>query len=99
MALQLAFSDRYRLWAELVHAGAERVFVPTLETVRIGSEIPVEVVLPELTVSIVMMGRVVGLRLASDRFAAGAYLNFPSKELEKCRSFLGLPQATGKPEL
>jgi CheY-like chemotaxis protein/Tfp pilus assembly protein PilZ len=90
MGLQLRFSDKYRLWTELIQSGVDRIFIESDQTFRLGTEIPVELVLPDLPLHIVMMGTVVGLRPASERFGQGIYVRFSSAEIEKCRSYLGL---------
>ncbi len=73
MALQLRFSDKYRLWAELIQSGVDRIFVDSETPFALGSEVPVELVLPELPLHIVMLGEVVGLRPSSERFKQGVY--------------------------
>jgi len=99
MGLQLRFSDKYRLWTELIQSGVTRVFVESdHDGLRIGSQVPVEVVLPELPLHIVMIGTVVGLRPKSDRFGEGVFVRFPPEEMEKCRSYLGLSRVEDRSE-
>jgi CheY-like chemotaxis protein/Tfp pilus assembly protein PilZ len=98
MALQLKFSDKYRLWSELIQSGVDRIFVDSETTFPLGSEVPVELVLPELPLHIVMVGEVVGLRPASERFKQGVYVRFSSGEVEKCRSYLGLARLSERAE-
>ncbi len=98
MGLQLKFSDKYRLWTELIQSGVDRVFIDSDQTFRLGSEVPVELVLPELPLHIVMVGTVVGLRPTSDRFGQGVYVRFSSGEIEKCRSYLGLARLNERSE-
>src|SRR5215510_4802979 len=99
MGLQLRFSDKYRLWTELIQSGVTRVFVESdRDGMRIGSEVPVEVVLPELPLHIVMIGTVVGLRPKSDRFGQGVFVRFQLEEIEKCRSYLGLSRVDERSE-
>jgi CheY-like chemotaxis protein len=90
MGLQLRFSDKYRLWAELIQSGVTRVFIESDQDGQIGSEVPVEVVLPELPLHIVLTGTIVGLRPKSDRFGRGVFVKFEPQEIDKCRSYLGL---------
>jgi len=97
--LQLEFSDRYHLWSALIHQRADRHFVPTETVLPLGSETPVQVHLPDLPIHIVMTGKVVGLRPASDKFPAGVYLQFSDGEIEKCRSYLGLRKQPDRPFL
>jgi CheY-like chemotaxis protein len=94
MGLQLKFADKYRLWSELIQPGVDRILIESPLTLRLGSEVPVELVLPELALHIVLVGTVVGLRPASERFGQGVYVRFTSAELEKCRSYLGLGRPT-----
>ncbi len=92
--LHLAFPDKYTLWGDLIHPGAERIFVPTRETHRIGSVVPLELVLPGVAPNVVLSGTVIGLRPASERFGEGVFLRLEAKELEKCRALLGLLPAS-----
>ena len=98
MALQLKFSDKYRLWTELIQSGVDRLFIETEATFPLGSEVPVELVLPDLPLHIVMVGEVVGLRPSSERFNQGIYVRFTSGEIEKCRSYLGLSRLSERTE-
>jgi len=98
MGLQLKFSDKYRLWTELIQSGVDRIFIESDQPFRLGSEVPVELVLPDLPLHIVMLGTVVGLRPASDRFGQGVYVRFSSGEIEKCRSYLGLSRVNDRVE-
>lgn len=98
MSLRLEFTDRYRLWSELIHTNAERVFIATDELPRIASEVAVELVLPDPPVTIVLIGSVVGLRAKSDRFPSGVFVRFGSREVEKCRAYLGLNRASTEVE-
>lgn len=90
MGLQLKYADKYRLWSELIQSGVDRVLIETPRPYRLGSEVTVELVLPDLSSHIVLVGTIVGLRPPSERFGQGVYLRFSSGELEKCRSYLGL---------
>jgi len=98
MGLQLKFSDKYRLWTELIQSGVDRIFLESDQTFRLGTEVPVELVLPDLPLHIVMLGTVVGLRPASDRFGQGIYVRFSNGEIEKCRSYLGLSRLNDRVE-
>ncbi len=99
MTLSLQYFDKYRLWSELVQANADRVFIRTTQFPRIGTEIPVELVLPELSIQMVITGLVVGRRGNSARFASGVYVRFSDEEIDKCRRFLGLTQHPARYEL
>ena len=92
MPLSLEYADKYRLWSDLIQGNTDRVFVPTLTEERIGSHVPVDLVLTGLSVRIMITGVVIGRRRRSERFAAGVYIRFTDDEIEKCRRFLGLAQ-------
>ena len=79
MALSLEFSNKYSLWASLIHQGAERVFVPTDAVHAPGSEVQVQLKLPDLPVHFNLVGNVVGVRPASDQFPAGVFVQFGEK--------------------
>ncbi len=98
MGLQLRFPDKYRLWSELIQSDVDRTLIESPLTFRLGSDVPVELVLPDLPLHIVLVGTVVGLRPASERFGQGVYVRFTSGELEKCRSYLGLGRPTEQAE-
>jgi CheY-like chemotaxis protein/Tfp pilus assembly protein PilZ len=88
----LDFEDKYRLWADFIRGKPERMFISTEQTFRIGAQILVEVALKTLPLPIVVFGTVAGQRVKSERFAAGVYLSFPQKEVDKVRRFIGLGQ-------
>jgi CheY-like chemotaxis protein len=90
MPLRLKFQDKYRLWAELLRANTDRLFVPTDEQPKIGAKTPLELTLPGQTMPLILRGTVVGQRRKGPRFPAGAYLRISDDELEKCRRLLGL---------
>jgi CheY-like chemotaxis protein len=92
MTLSLEYFDKYRLWSELVQANSDRVFIKTTQFPKIGALVPVQLVLPELSVQIVITGMVMGRRSRSERFASGVYIRFSDEEIDKCRRFLGLTQ-------
>jgi len=98
MGLQLKYRDKYRLWSELIESGVDRVLIESPLTFRLGSEVPVELVLPDLSSHIVLVGTVVGLRPPSERFGQGVYLRFTNAELDKCRSYLGLAPPAERPD-
>lgn len=98
MELRLEFADKHHLWAGLVHSNPDRVFIASEEQPQIGSEVTVRVSLPELKFPIYLVGSVVGVRPRSERFAAGVIVKFPTKEIEKCRQFLGLHQKLDREE-
>ena len=93
MPLSLKYPDKYQLWTDMVRGNTGRLFVPTEEHPNLGSVVPVQLVLPTVTLPIVVLGQVVGRRPAGARFAAGVYLRLPEDETEKCRRFLGLAQS------
>ena len=99
MALTLEYFDKYRLWSELVQANSDRVFIKTGEFPRIGAAVPVQLVLPELAIQMVITGMVVGRRRHSARFESGVYVRFSDEEIDKCRRFLGLTQHPARYEL
>ncbi|MBI3178325.1 MAG: response regulator [Deltaproteobacteria bacterium] len=92
MPLRLVYPDKYRLWDDLVRGNTDRVFVETLDKPQLRSTVSVELALPNLAVPIVIRGTVVGRRAQSQKFAAGVYLRFEDREIQKCRRFLGLAQ-------
>src|SRR5512146_2949748 len=93
MILTLEYPDKYRLWADLIRGNSDRVFVPTEVPPPLGSRVAVRLSLPGLTLALAIDGTVIGRRLRSGRFAAGAYVRIPDDQIEKCRRFLGLSQA------
>lgn len=99
MALSLEYFDKYRLWSELVQANSDRVFIKTTQFPQIGAMVPVQLVLPELSVQMVITGMVMGRRSRSQRFASGVYIRFSDEEIDKCRRFLGLTQHPARYEL
>jgi CheY-like chemotaxis protein len=91
MRLRLEFPDKYRLWAELVKAHTDRVFVETpVHSIKLGTRVPLE-----LTVSgflLVAVCEVVGLRSEGGRFKQGVWVRLDSAEVTKVRRFLGLEE-------
>ncbi len=98
MGLQLKYADKYRLWSELIQSGVDRVLIESPLKFRLGSEVTVELVLPDLSSHLVLVGTVVGLRPPSERFGQGVYLRFTNAELDKCRSYLGLGPPSDRPD-
>jgi CheY-like chemotaxis protein len=94
MALQLEFNDKHNLWAAMIHHKADRVFIATNSPYALGSEVPVQVTLPDLPIRIMMIGSVVGLRPPSEKFAPGVFVRFAEDEIDKCRDYLGLTRTT-----
>jgi CheY-like chemotaxis protein len=90
MPLRLEYSDKYRLWSDLVRSHGDRMFVATTEAVKLGTTTMIEIQVPELAMPILVEGKVVGSRGKSRRFEAGVFVRIPEYELEKCRRFLGL---------
>src|SRR5687768_3459060 len=93
MSLRLEFPDKYSLWTNLVLGSADRVFISTQETPKIGSKVQVDLLLPGITLQMVITGTVIGRRGLSERFPAGCFVRFSDEEIEKCRRFLGLSQS------
>ena len=96
MALRLQFSDKYRLWADLIKADTRRFFIATPQPLTIGAEVPVEIAIGTVQASaalpILIAGKVVGLRGKSNRFLTGVFVHFDDKEIEKVRRFVGISQ-------
>jgi CheY-like chemotaxis protein len=88
--LKLSYTDKYRLWSDLMRSSVDRLFVATSEALQLGSTETLEIHLVNQGKPVVVEGRVVGRRPKSRRFEAGIYVRIPEHELEKCRRFLGL---------
>src|SRR5262249_30290162 len=95
MGLQLKYRDKYRLWSELIESGVDRVLIESPLTFRLGSEVPVELILPDLSSHIVLVGTVVGLRPPSERFGEGVYLASPKARAAQGPNFAGRGPASG----
>lgn len=91
--IKLKYQDRYRLWADLVQGHTDRLFVQTDDRPPLGTAVPLQIHVSELALPIVAMGKVVGWRGESARFARGVFVQLPDEELEKCRRFLGLSKS------
>lgn len=89
MRLRLEFPDKYRLWAELVKANTDRVFIetPTVPP-RLGHRVPVELAVGG--VLLVAFADVVGVRVPGGRFPPGVWVRLADEEVGKVRRFLGL---------
>jgi len=89
--LRLEFPDKYRLWAELVKANTDRVFIetPTIPP-RLGHRVPVELAVGG--VLLVAFADVVGVRVPGGRFPPGVWVRLGDEEVGKVRRFLGLAQ-------
>lgn len=89
MSLRLQFADKYRLWADVVRAHRDRLFVPCDPwSVRLGERALLELLVGE--VPLVAHVDVVGVRHAGTRFQAGVWVHVDDDEADKLRRFLGL---------
>jgi CheY-like chemotaxis protein len=89
MRLRLEFSDKYRLWSELVKANTDRLFIeaPT-SLVKLGTRVPLELVMGGSM--LVATAEVVGQRSDGGRFKPGVWVKLADDEVLKVRRFLGL---------
>jgi CheY-like chemotaxis protein len=89
--LKLEFPDKHRLWAELVKANTDRVFIetPTVPP-KLGHRVPVELAVGG--VLLVAFADVVGVRQPGGRFRPGVWVRLGDDEVAKVRRFLGLAQ-------
>lgn len=96
MRLRLEFPDKHRLWAELVKANTDRVFIETPVTAaKLGTRVPLE-----LTVGGVLLlavAHVVGMRTEGGRFKSGVWVHLGDDEVRKVRGFLGLAEEPSRP--
>ena len=91
MRLRLEFPDKHRLWAELVKASTDRVFVEApIIPPKLGHRVPVELAVGG--VLLVAFADVVGVRVPGGRFAPGVWVKLGEDEVGKVRRFLGLDQ-------
>ena len=93
VSIRLEYPDKYRLWNDLVRGNTDRLFLETDEAPKLGSRLPVELVVPGLVLPIVLESTVIGRRRKSEKFPPGIYLRFGDDQIEVCRRFLGLEQA------
>ncbi len=98
MKLALALGDKIQLWAVFIHSRSDRVFVPTTESPRIGSEVEVEVTVAGLPAALQLTGAVIGIRPPSEPFPGGAFVRFDESQVARCRAALGL-DSSGDPPL
>lgn len=95
MPLQLKFADKYRLWAELVRARTDRLFVPTpIEGLTLGARVPLQMEVGE--VPLVAQVDVVGMRKKGSRFQEGVWVRIDDEQADTVRRFLGL-KSTDRP--
>ena len=89
MTLKLKFEDKYRLWAELVRARTDRLFIPgSIEGIALGTRVPLEMEVGE--VPLVASVDVVGLRQKGSRFQEGVFVRIDDEQADTVRRFLGL---------
>lgn len=97
MPLRLAFADKYRLWAELVRARTDRLFIPgPIDGVALGERAPLEMMVGD--VPLVATVEVVGLRKEGTRFLGGAWVRIDDEQADKVRRFLGLKPTDRPPQ-
>lgn len=96
MRLRLEFSDKYKLWSELVKANTDRVFIECADpAVKLGTRVPVELAVG--SVLLVAVADVVGLRAEGGRFRPGVWVRLGDDEVLKVRRFLGLAEEPSRP--
>jgi CheY-like chemotaxis protein len=89
MPLKLKFADKYRLWAELVRAHTDRLFIPTsIDGLSLGARLPLEMEVGD--VPLVAHVNVVGMRRAGSRFLEGVWVHIDEDQADTVRRFLGL---------
>lgn len=88
MALRLHFLARARLWSELVVSGGERVFVPTTEALRPGTEVSVEIDAPGFDEPLSVQATVQQVRPLAVGQAAGVLVKLDEASLEKLRALV-----------
>ncbi len=93
--LKLTFQARWRLWAEVVNTGGDRVFVETDEAHPIGEKVSVAVEAPELPAPLTLSAVVQGMRPTSGRFPAGIFVKVDPVSVDQCRVASGA--AKGEP--
>ena len=84
MALKLTFQARWRLWAEIVNTGGDRVFVESAAAIPIGEKVEIAVEAPELTGPLNIAGGVQGMRPLSGRFPAGIFVKVDDASVAAC---------------
>lgn len=89
MPLKLKFADKYRLWAELVRARTDRLFIPaSIQGLTLGARLPLEMEVGD--VPLVAHVDVVGMRRAGTRFQEGVWVRIDDEQADTVRRFLGL---------
>src|SRR4051812_19369461 len=89
MGLKLTYSDRSRLWADLVNTEGERVFVQSDEPHQPGARVTVAVEAPDFPAPLMLTSLVQGLRMASPQLPAGVFLNLETASVQRCRVAIG----------
>jgi CheY-like chemotaxis protein len=95
LPLRLQFADKYRLWAELVRARSDRLFIACpIAGISLGARLPLQMDVGE--VPLMATVDVVGMRKAGTRFAEGVWVHIDDDQADTVRRFLGL-KSTDRP--
>jgi CheY-like chemotaxis protein len=93
VVLKLHLPSRARLWAELVSARGERVFVPTSEPLQVGNPVTLEVDVPDFNGALVLEGTVVSLRPAVANFPQGVQVNLDAQSVARCTTAVAMARS------
>lgn len=92
MTLKLTLTSRAHLWAEVVMARGDRVFVPTEEELMTGSQTGLSIEAPELPSSITCVVTVQGVRPAAGSLKRGVWVKVDEATVARLQSLVGLHQ-------
>lgn len=92
MPLKLSLSSRAHLWAEVVMARGDRVFVPTDDDLAVGSQTGLSIEAPELPSSLTCVVTVQGVRPAAGTLKRGVWVKIDEATVAKLQALVGMHQ-------
>lgn len=99
MTLRLAYLNGNRLWADILSAHGDGVFVATTEPPHVGDTVSILIEAPNLPAPLSLSAVIQGHRPQTGTLAAGVLVRFDPPSLERCRIALlgeGPVRTTGR---
>jgi CheY-like chemotaxis protein len=90
--LTLRFGTRSKLWADVVHALREQLFVETTLALKVDARVDLSVFAPALEKALDLEGTVVQVRAGDGALQAGVVVRLAETSVARCREALNAPR-------
>jgi CheY-like chemotaxis protein len=90
--LTIRFGTRSKLWADVVHALGERLYVETSSAHLLGDKVELEIFAPGLDLALHLEGTVVATQKTEGALKAGVFVRLAESSVARCREALNVPR-------